>query len=377
MGKEENVIQIQETDSYSILEVEKKYSNWNFTTNINENYKALLDNSLDGICVVYDSKFVYVNRSFIKIFRGSNESDFINLPINKLLHPNFHTIASERINRILELDDIPERMEQQMYTVDGQLIDVEVIGFSTIFQGEKAVQVIIRDITEQKRNHHKLIQSEKLNTVGHLAASIAHEIRNPLTSLKGFLQLADSEEQIVKRYIPIMRSEIERIELIASELLTLANPVPLEFNKANIITIIEEVILLVEIEAGNKEVTIHKNFDHKQIFIKLVESQLKQVLLNLIKNAMESINGKGDITLEVKCTETKVYLHVHDNGTGMSKSVINEIFEPFFTTKPNGTGLGLMITKKIVENHEGVISVKSIEGEGTTFTIELPLILKL
>ncbi|MFD2613274.1 chemotaxis protein CheB [Paenibacillus gansuensis] len=228
------------------------------------------------------------------------------------------------------------------------------------------------DITDQKHAEELLRKSEMLSALGQMAAGIAHEIRNPLTALKGFTKLISSGKHS-DSYISIMAAELERIELIVSELLILAKPQALAFNSREITPIIEDVIMLVATQAIMNNVEIETCYDDILPEIHCVENQLKQVFLNVLKNAIESMKKGGKVTVRVSAVNQEgVVVEITDQGSGIPKALIAKLGEPFYSTKNKGTGLGLMVSYKIIENHQGTITVNSIENEGTTVSIFLP-----
>lgn len=239
------------------------------------------------------------------------------------------------------------------------------------------VYVVAKDITEIKRNRKELqdlvIRSEKLSIAGQLAAGIAHEVRNPLTAIKGFLQLIKSNHKNEEAYFDIIDSEIDRVEGILSELLALAKPKSLKLERKRLDILLDQVIALINTQCILKNIIINKNSDHKVIEINCDENQLKQVFINFLKNSIEAMPNGGLITIEVKAlSDKKAAIKFIDQGNGIPEEVINRIGEPFFTTKENGTGLGLMISKEIIEKHNGSINIKSDEN-GTSIEVILPL----
>lgn len=241
----------------------------------------------------------------------------------------------------------------------------------TTYFGEPAVQIILRDLSEHKHAEELMIRSEKLSVAGQLAAGIAHEIRNPLTAIKGFLQLMHGEIEKDNQYFEIIFSELNRIEMILSELLMLAKPQETVFEKANVKTILLEVVTLLETEAILRNIVIEKKFSDENQEVVCDKNQLKQVFINLIKNAIEAMPNGGTVTISTKSENFSIVIEIKDEGEGIPKELLERLGEPFLTTKEKGTGLGLMITYKIVENHKGTIDVSSSE-KGTVFTIKLP-----
>ncbi|MDM5314979.1 ATP-binding protein [Fictibacillus sp. b24] len=230
------------------------------------------------------------------------------------------------------------------------------------------------DVTEKKKTEEILLKSEKVSLIGDLAAGIAHEIRNPLTSIGGLVQLFnESDPEKNAFYKDIILTEINRINFIVSELMVLAKPHAVYFSWFNITDSVQNVIDLMQPEANLRNVVI--SFE-KQDRIPLVygeKNQLTQVIINMIKNAMEALPNGGRIQLSAASSGDNIVLYIKDNGVGMTEEQKKRLGEPFYTTKFNGTGLGLMVCFKIIQNHRGTIEVDSVFNEGTTFTITLPM----
>ena len=223
-----------------------------------------------------------------------------------------------------------------------------------------------------KMNDYLSIQSEKLSAVAQLSASIAHEVRNPLTAISGFLQLMKENKKAKDEYIDIIFSELERIELVLSELLVLAKPKSQNSGPFNISKTIHYVVTLLSSEASMRNTEIKMSGFDGMEWINGDENQIKQVFINIIKNAIEAMPQGGTVEVIKSKTETHLAISVVDTGPGIPEDIINKIGQPFFTTKETGTGLGLSICYKILESHNGKLEIDSSE-EGTTFTVILPL----
>ncbi|TDL92535.1 PAS domain S-box protein [Vibrio vulnificus] len=231
------------------------------------------------------------------------------------------------------------------------------------------------DITERKQSEEMLHRQDKLAAVGQLAAGVAHEIRNPLTSMKGyteFLQLDETDEN-KQEYLEIIMDEINRVNEIVEEFLQLAKPQALTLEMKNLVPIIQNVVSLTEFEARKKNITLISDCNDEEIFVRCDENRLKQVILNFIKNGMEAMPDGGFIKVMAELKEDKVQISITDTGIGMPPEQLKRLGEPFFTTKKSGNGLGLMISFKIIESHLGNVFVESEVNKGTVFNIVLPI----
>ncbi|WP_232732209.1 PAS domain S-box protein [Bacillus sp. mrc49] len=231
------------------------------------------------------------------------------------------------------------------------------------------------DITERKQTEEMLHRQDKLAAVGQLAAGVAHEIRNPLTSMKGYteyLQLDETDETRLE-YLEIILDEIHRVNEIVEEFLQLAKPQSLNLETKNIVKIIENVLSLTEFDARKKHVSLKLVCIHEEILVNCDENRIKQVFLNFINNGMEAMPGGGAIKVMAERKEENVQISIIDTGMGMPPEQLRKLGEPFFTTKKSGNGLGLMISFKIIENHLGKVFVESEVNKGTVFKIVLPI----
>lgn len=233
---------------------------------------------------------------------------------------------------------------------------------------------IRNDITERKRTEEIIHRQDKLAAVGQLAAGVAHEIRNPLTSMRGyteFLSLDETDPQR-KEFLDIILDEIERVNNIVEEFMVLAKPKAIELEEKNIIPVIKNVVSLLEFEARKKNVRLHLECQEEIIQVECDENRLKQVFLNFIKNGIEAMPNGGDLIVRTSINNQNVQISIQDTGVGISEEKLKKLGEPFFTTKKNGNGLGLMVSFKIIESHNGRVYVESELNKGTTFNILLP-----
>ncbi|WP_019156315.1 ATP-binding protein [Robertmurraya massiliosenegalensis] len=247
-------------------------------------------------------------------------------------------------------------------------LDTTIIPFVDA-NGERYKHISIQyDITEKRNTEETLRKTEKLAMIGELAAGIAHEIRNPLTTIRGFVQLLN-ENGIDSYFADTILDEIDRINFIVNEFMVFAKPHQIHFSECNLHQILSSVIKFLEPEANLKNVHIENHFAEEELCIPGERNQLKQVFLNLIKNSIEAMPNGGTICTSIVKTEDEISVIIIDQGIGMKLEQIKKLGEPFFTTKQNGNGLGLMVSYKIIQNHKGRIQVDSQLNEGTTFKI--------
>lgn len=222
-----------------------------------------------------------------------------------------------------------------------------------------------------------LRRSEKLTTVGQLAAGVAHEIRNPLTTLRGFLQMQQHSKTVNPLHTDIMLSELDRINLIVSEFLILAKPQAVNFQIKDVRFTLGDVVSLLDSEAHLHNIEFSVHFSLEAILVHCEENQLKQVFINILKNAMEAMPSGGQIKLMLYSDEPHLaVIRVIDEGEGISQERMQKLGEPFYTNKEKGTGLGLMISQRIIEAHKGCLQIESEVGKGTVVTITLPRLLE-
>lgn len=238
-----------------------------------------------------------------------------------------------------------------------------------------SINMYLFEITEVNDIYKQLIDHERFRLISEMAAGTAHEIRNPLTSVKGFLQLLDTSlnGSKEKEYINIMLEEIEQISQVIKEFMSLGTQKISKSRKFQLSVLIKDLIKFIKSEALLREVEISLNIISDYTFVYGEKEQIKQVFLNLLQNALHSIGNKGFIHISVSTYDQEIYINVVDSGAGILPQNLSKIFDPFFTTKDNGTGLGLSLSKKIIHDHGGDITVSSKPDQGTAFTVKLPL----
>ena len=240
--------------------------------------------------------------------------------------------------------------------------------------------IIMRDITESRRTTEKTIESERLNALTLLAAGVAHELGNPLNSLNIHLQLMERQARKIKgkgreeirHSIDICRAEINRLDSIVSQFLRAIRPSRPQLRPENINTIVEEAVRFFSAEIEARDIVVETELHSDLPLLQLDRDQMKQAFYNVIKNSFEAMKRRGILRIRTDRDESHVRVSFIDNGGGMSAEALSHVFEPYYTTKATGTGLGLLIVRRIVREHGGELAIESTEGKGLTLTIRLP-----
>lgn len=230
----------------------------------------------------------------------------------------------------------------------------------------------VKDI--HRRQLDLALQNERLATIAQLAAGLAHDIRNPLTSIRGFLQLISSRvANNDRQLINISIEELDGINRLVQDMLFLSRPPQSNFVKGNLGDLLTNIKDFVTPEANLKEILLKSRIQPNLPEVLMDSGQMRQVFINLIRNSFEAIKSKGEILLSAYCTGNDIFVEIKDNGIGIPEAEQEKIFDALYTTKNNGTGLGLAICREIIASHKGSISIKSKVGIGTTFIIRIPV----
>src|SRR6266702_7325563 len=242
--------------------------------------------------------------------------------------------------------------------------------------------MILRDITARRRSAEQTIESERLNALTLLAAGVAHEIGNPLNSLHIHLQLMersvqkldDGAKAELQQSIDVARSEVNRLDSIVTQFLKAVRPSQPQLRPENVNTIVEEAVRFFTPEIQDRDIVVEQELRSDLPLLQLDRDQMKQAFYNVIKNSLEAMQRHGTLRIGTDLDDTHVFVRFVDTGSGMSAANLSRVFEPYFTTKPAGTGLGLLIVRRIVREHGGELSIESSQGKGLTLTIRLPYI---
>lgn len=372
-------------------ELSQKQADYNQLESFNRNIIQSLDSGL--LTIDLEGRINFLNKTAEKILNRRAE-ELINTSIDSIF-PSINGIINELKKNETQLVPDYHRYEIQLDNDGGKKIylgfsisaltgpDESKIGYTLIFQ----------DITKFKEMEEQIKRVDKMAAIGVLAAGMAHEIRNPLASLSGSIQMLKSELNLndyQENLMNIILRESERLNQLITDFLLFAQPPQTHKSLCNVLRIIEETIELFTHSPYFREgIRIKKDFSKREIQAMIDPDQMKQVLWNLLINAAQSFSDGGEIEIRLEnCngrlienlyfSETSangnkwIMISVSDSGGGISEEDREKIFEPFFTTKEGGTGLGLSIVHKIIENHNGLIKVESELGKGSTFSIFLP-----
>ncbi|AZN42694.1 ATP-binding protein [Paenibacillus albus] len=337
---------------------------------MNITYSLILDSVAEGIFRLDDqSRIVFWNVAAEQL-TGYKATEVLGTPIRKRFAQEANTVSP--IEEAIRKGEDTYVAEELFLKKDGAAFPVEYHITPMYEKGRTAGAVInFTDISQRKKNELFILESEKLSLAGQLAAGIAHEIRNPLTAIKGFMKLFQNGVNKAE-YIAIISSEISRMESIINELLLLAKPQVNRRQSVDLCQLLNDVHTLLESQAILSSVRMELQFGDEPLYIECDGGEIKQVFINLIKNAIEASNKGGEIVISSKRRDHHIVTTIIDNGSGIPKELLDQIGRPFFSTKVRGTGLGLMISNKIIASHGGSIHIDSSEGEGTTFQVVLP-----
>jgi len=356
-----------------------------------EKYRSLVDEITEGVAVTIDGKNHLVNNAFAQIF-GYTKAEMIGRSVDFVIVPEEVSKLKQRMNNRLQGKTVPARYETKARRKDGAVIEISVSAKLTKFEGRQAIQIVISDITEQKKIEEKKRQSYKMQSLGTLAGGIAHEFNNILGGMMGYAEIVRDEAC----QDSLSGDHLDRILNLGSRARDLIRQILLFSRKSEVHTklcrphriIREQLKMLRNIVPSSIDITA--DIDEHSGTVLADETQLQQIGINLCNNAVQAMQEKGGvlrITLSPVCLDAKnaeglpnikpgeyVKLTVCDTGTGIAPEIIGKIYDPFFTTKGvgEGTGMGLSVVHGILESFGGGITVESAVGRGTTFTVLLP-----
>jgi two-component system, sporulation sensor kinase E len=343
-----------------------------------ELYKLVFDSMIEGVIVTNkDNKVILINRAMEEFISISEKR----IHFQEVEYCNFDTEIKEHLDRALSENRKVIEEEVYLHRTD-KTFTLSILPL--LSNGEKAGNVIIMvDITEKKMREIQLRQAESLAALTTLSAGVAHEIKNPLTSIDIHIQLLNREIQKFKpeevkniqNLLVIVKEEIDRLNSIVQDFLFAVRPMSMTMSQENINEILLELIDFLKYELEEAEINVILDLDEDAPTVMVDPKYLKQALLNIIKNAIEAIHDGGEIRIGTEGgPDGDVVVNIADSGEGIPENIVGKIFEPYFTTRKSGTGLGLVIVYKIIQELGGDIKISSKEGEGTVFSVKLPVV---
>jgi PAS domain S-box-containing protein len=323
------------------------------------------------ISTLKEGCFLEVNDAFLEIF-GYERNEVIGKTIREL---GFWHVLEEReviLKYIQEIGSI--RNVEVLYSAkDGGLLTTLLSADIIDMGGEPHLLCVMRDITDLREMQVEITRLDRLNLVGEMAAGIGHEIRNPMTTVRGYLQLLQQNKKYhnEKEYFGLMIEELDRANSIITEFLSLAKNKMVDMTPGNLNSTISKLLPLVEAKAMNQDQYIKLKRDDLPDLL-LDQEEIRQLILNLVNNGMESMPSGGCITIRTFIENEKVVLAVQDQGHGIDHELLDKLGTPFFTTKEQGTGLGLAICYRIATHHNAKIDIDT-SSAGTTFYVRFPI----
>lgn len=331
----------------------------------------------EGIIVVNrEGQIVFSNTGAARLL-GFDRDAVVGRPISRLLRePDWQRVLaldesawSQMVSREIEIS-YPERRQLAFY----------VVPLSSSAVGVEGAAVILRDITYEREQEAKTIESERIHAITLLAAGVAHEIGNPLNSLNIHLQLIERELDLLppeqrislQDLVKICRAEVGRLDRIINQFLRAIRPVRPNFERISLPEVLQETIRFLQPEIRDRDVLVEVDQPKDFPSVLADPSQMKQVFFNIIRNALQAMPHGGFLKITLQETDRHVAISFRDSGPGIAPEQISYLFEPFSSFKADGTGLGLMIVHRIVRDHGGQIEVHSEPNKGTTFAIFLP-----
>jgi len=344
-------------------------------------YRDIIENSADAIITLDNNNHITMwNNGAEQVF-GWKAEEIIGESISKII-PNDLIEVGELLCLAygIKHSGYVKNYETERLSKSGQRILVQLTENVITNKKDEIVgrSQILRDISELRINETQMRQSERLATVGHLAAGVAHEVGNPLTSISSLVQVMErkTDDDFIHGNLKKIREHINRIAKIVRELVDFSRPSSVEMTPTQINETVESAVGLLKYDGRCRHIDFEMNLERNLPKIECVPDQIHQVLINLLLNAIDAMQDQGD-TIQVSTNRDNgsIRIAIKDQGVGMSPEVREKVFEPFFTTKNvgKGTGLGLSVSHGIVSKMGGTIQVTSKKNAGSTFTIELPI----
>lgn len=342
-----------------------------------ERYRRLIAVSPYAILVNRGDRIIFANDQTVKLFGAVKVEEILGQSLMPLFHADDHDVVRRRLHELYEGRAQGPMFEGTIETLDGRAVDVEVSGVRFVDEEGPAILIMLRDVSEGKRLQEQLRRTERVAELGTLASGMAHEIGTPMNVILGRAEyLMDRvAEEPIKKGLRTIITQVERITRVMNQLLSFARRkapqrVPVDLRK-----VIEDGMEMFQERLARNQIGVVMKMPDSCPMVLADADQMTQVSLNLIMNALHAMPDGGTLRIGLEPEPPMVKLTIADTGHGIPPEVIRKIYDPFFTTKEfgKGTGLGLTVVKGIIEEHQGSIAVESKEGNGTRFTVLLPM----
>ena len=341
-------------------------------------HRIILEHSNDLICMMNQEGIVVYASPSYKSLLGYEQEEVVGKDILTFIHSEDNDTCQKAIQKLTDTKEPVTAIYRKLHA-SGQKITLEAKGMAVVDDdGEVNHFVFIsRDITEKIKLEQYRENNEKLAILGDVAAGFAHEIRNPLTSIKGFVNLlardeGETEGETENSYHKIIEEELTKIEEVVDGFISLAKPEAGDVSEVSLLKLVKNAISVLTPQASSKNIRININSQLKTIVIRCQRNQMKQVFINILKNAVEAIEQDGQINVILEEQKNEVCIVIHDNGIGIEEERLERIGVPFYTNKEKGIGLGMTVSNKIISEHQGRLKIESQPGEGTRVVIHLP-----
>jgi PAS domain S-box-containing protein len=348
-------------------------------------------NLLETLFQTIEDGVIVTDREDRVVFLNQSAGRLIGFTPENALGQHLHRLLPELDREVLRPTDRQKALRREIEIRFPRPRFLRVYAAPIEQDPEAGVALVLHDATESHHQTREVVEAERVHALTLLAASVAHEIGNPLNAIHIHLQLMEREVRRLQQvaagqstvdpaviadklasYLSVAQGEIGRLDYIVTDFLTAMRPTPPKLRDGIVNEVVRETLDLLRPELINRKLRVVEKLASDQPVIRLDPAQLKQALVNLVKNAMQAMTKGGTLTLTTGATAENVWIAIGDTGSGISPEQLNRIFQPFQTTKERGSGLGLMVVQRIVRDHGGRIDFESRVGEGTTFTLWLP-----
>ncbi|MEA3361068.1 MAG: ATP-binding protein [Thermodesulfobacteriota bacterium] len=345
--------------------------------------KNAVENTNEAFVTIDENhKVLFFNKAAEKIF-GFSRKEVIGNDLDIIMSPSCsqgHRQAVTQYVKTRKPGRIGHETEMLATRRNGDTFPAAISFSVTEVNGKLFFTGIVRDMTEKRALMEQVIRSERMTALGQLVAEVTHEIKNPLMVIGGFAQqlVRVIDDKKILEKLNIITDEVKRLEKLLSDIREFHLSKTIASEKVDIKELLQEIYSMLKEDCERQNIRIRLNIDAKAMLVTGDRNRLKQVFLNLVKNSMESMEKGGILSIETILSGDHAEITVTDEGCGITEQDKEKIFSPFFTTKSHGTGLGLCISKRIIEEHtDSSFTMKSKEGKGTSFKISLPIYKRL